>query len=129
MKTAARTAPSRERVLDPVCGMSVDADSPLRATHNGRRYHFCSAGCREEFLRNPERYERASPGPPKSTHRQEQAEVESDRASEPRPHQTPAIVHQRVEGRGKHWADYVPLLVIIVLNLLAASAKQIAYAE
>jgi Cu+-exporting ATPase len=41
---------------DPVCGMTVAIDSPHRATHNGREYTFCSAGCRAKFTAAPERY-------------------------------------------------------------------------
>jgi xanthine dehydrogenase accessory factor len=39
---------------DPVCGMTVVATAaayPL--THDGVTYHFCCAGCRREFERNP----------------------------------------------------------------------------
>ena len=38
------------KVIDPVCGMSVAADAPLQAMHNGHDYRFCSAGCRTKFL-------------------------------------------------------------------------------
>ncbi len=42
---------------DPVCGMTV---SPERTTHlaevGGRTYFFCCAGCREKFLKEPQRY-------------------------------------------------------------------------
>ncbi|MFZ6180530.1 heavy metal translocating P-type ATPase [Nannocystis pusilla] len=41
---------------DPLCGMSVRQDSPHRAELNGETYRFCSAGCREKFLAEPERY-------------------------------------------------------------------------
>ena len=42
---------------DPVCGMAVDPhDARHRADHEGRPYHFCSAGCREKFMADPERY-------------------------------------------------------------------------
>jgi len=129
MKTAARTARSRKRVIDPVCGMSVDADSPLRATHDGRTYHFCSAACRAKFLSDPERYQRASSRIRRAARGHEQAGDTSARADKQRPGHAPANVHQRVESRGKRWADYLPLLVIIALTLLAASAKQIAYVE
>ena len=48
-------AASRER--DPVCGMPVDpAASPHRAEHEGRLYHFCSAGCRARFVAAPQAY-------------------------------------------------------------------------
>ena len=42
---------------DPVCGMTVD---PLTATHRadfgGTTFWFCSAGCKVEFEKTPERY-------------------------------------------------------------------------
>jgi hypothetical protein len=36
-------------------------------------------------------------------------------------------VHRRQPNRGRNWRDYLPLLVILVLTLLAASAKQISH--
>ena len=48
-------------VVDPVCGMQVDP--PETATEHlerdGQTNYFCSAGCREEFERNPEPYARS----------------------------------------------------------------------
>jgi len=41
---------------DPVCGMSVTADSPYHAEHAGHRHYFCSEACQEKFLAAPERY-------------------------------------------------------------------------
>ena len=42
---------------DPVCGMSVDPHAAKHtATHAGRPYYFCSAGCREKFIAAPEKY-------------------------------------------------------------------------
>ncbi|MEJ2534094.1 MAG: heavy metal translocating P-type ATPase [Gammaproteobacteria bacterium] len=41
---------------DPVCGMSVSADSPHRLQHDGREYAFCCAGCREKFAADPDAY-------------------------------------------------------------------------
>ena len=43
-------------LIDPVCGMSVKADSPHQATHAGHDYRFCSAGCRSKFVADPARY-------------------------------------------------------------------------
>jgi Cu+-exporting ATPase len=41
--------------IDPVCGMKIDpAKSPHRAEHGGKTYYFCSASCREKFVRDPE---------------------------------------------------------------------------
>lgn len=59
------------KVKDPVCGMMVDPHKTAhKAEHAGRPYYFCSAGCREKFLADPERYldpaaatERAEPVP------------------------------------------------------------------
>jgi Cu+-exporting ATPase len=49
------SAPSADR--DPVCGMTVDpAASPHQADHAGRRWHFCSARCRERFVADPDRH-------------------------------------------------------------------------
>ncbi|MDR6631922.1 Cu+-exporting ATPase [Phyllobacterium sp. 1468] len=44
-------------VRDPVCGMTVDpeANKPT-AEHGGRLFHFCSAGCQNKFITNPEDY-------------------------------------------------------------------------
>ncbi len=52
---AADAAPA-SRQVDPVCGMSVAADSPHRADHAGISYVFCCAGCAAKFRENPARY-------------------------------------------------------------------------
>jgi xanthine dehydrogenase accessory factor len=40
--------------VDPVCGMTVAADSSGRPlTHDGETYYFCSARCRREFETDP----------------------------------------------------------------------------
>jgi Cu+-exporting ATPase len=42
---------------DPVCGMTVDPNAGKPAAeHGGHTYHFCCAGCREKFARDPEAY-------------------------------------------------------------------------
>ncbi len=49
---------------DPVCGMSVDpATAKHRAEFAGKSYYFCSAGCREKFLRGPQAFLNAAPAP------------------------------------------------------------------
>ncbi len=56
-------AVASKKVTDPVCGMTVDpATSPHRAEHDGRAFHFCSAGCRTKFIADPQRY--LAPLPP-----------------------------------------------------------------
>jgi xanthine dehydrogenase accessory factor len=42
---------------DPVCGMAVDLTTSTRTvTHAGVTVHFCSDGCRERFLEEPQRF-------------------------------------------------------------------------
>jgi len=42
---------------DPVCGMTVDPETSEHRTElEGETYHFCSAGCRERFVSDPESY-------------------------------------------------------------------------
>ena len=51
------SCPSRGRVLDPVCGMTVDPKTAKhKAEHNGQSYYFCSAGCKTKFTADPEKY-------------------------------------------------------------------------
>lgn len=45
-----------EAFIDPVCGMTVAADSPHTAEHAGQSFRFCCAGCRTKFLKEPTRY-------------------------------------------------------------------------
>ncbi len=42
--------------VDPVCGMEVEASAPLRATHAGVVYRFCSEGCLAKFEQAPQKY-------------------------------------------------------------------------
>jgi len=45
------------KVVDPVCGMTVDpATSKHRFDYHDRTHHFCSAGCRTKFATAPEQY-------------------------------------------------------------------------
>jgi Cu+-exporting ATPase len=44
-----------ERMIDPVCGMTVTQDTAAAAwEHLGETYFFCSIGCLERFRRDPE---------------------------------------------------------------------------
>ena len=56
-KQPVHEAPHVVFATDPVCGMTVD---PLTATHRaefgGTTFWFCSAGCKVEFEKTPERY-------------------------------------------------------------------------
>ncbi|HEV3230824.1 MAG TPA: permease [Candidatus Dormibacteraeota bacterium] len=56
MLRAMEASPERRAAMatDPVCGMTVDpATAGERHDHDGRTYHFCSAGCREAFAADP----------------------------------------------------------------------------
>lgn len=44
------------KLIDPVCGMSVTRPSPHHLDHEGHSYHFCSAKCLSKFAAEPARY-------------------------------------------------------------------------
>ena len=53
----AATIDDRDRATDPVCGMQVDpAATRHHAAHAGTTFHFCSAGCRDKFVADADRY-------------------------------------------------------------------------
>ena len=45
---------------DPVCGMEVDQSTEHKADYDGKTYYFCSAGCKEKFESNPQKYAKNS---------------------------------------------------------------------
>lgn len=97
---------------DPVCGMGVEEASTFRSEHEGTTYLFCSDRCRQKFDSNPDKFLGS---------KKENAES--------LPTQIASAGREKVrqKGRGTKWTDYIPLLVIIALTLLAACAKQAAY--
>ena len=94
---------------DPVCGMEVDESSGFRAGHQKKTYVFCSANCQQRFEADPESVLRK--GRAKAT-----LENEGD-----------SDVQKGKMGRGESWRDYIPLMVIAALTLMAACAKQATY--
>ena len=48
---------AEETAVDPVCGMKVKK-SEAKATYEykGKTYYFCMEGCKEKFVKNPEKY-------------------------------------------------------------------------
>jgi Cu+-exporting ATPase len=45
------------QTIDPVCGMKVrEKKAAATAEYEGERYYFCSLGCQEAFLEDPEKY-------------------------------------------------------------------------
>ncbi|WP_340647155.1 heavy metal translocating P-type ATPase [Phenylobacterium sp.] len=52
-----QSAEPGSKVIDPVCGMTVDPlTTPHHAEHGGHDFHFCSAGCRTKFQADPVGY-------------------------------------------------------------------------
>ena len=45
-----------EALKDPVCGMRVTAASQHSLQHDGKPFHFCSAGCKAKFSADPGRF-------------------------------------------------------------------------
>lgn len=55
--TAGREEEARRLEIDPVCRMAVEVDKAhSQVSHRGSTYTFCSAECRNEFDRAPERF-------------------------------------------------------------------------
>ena len=52
----ARPAARPALVMDPVCGMTVAADSSRPLRYEGTDYYFCCAGCRQAFEQEPDAY-------------------------------------------------------------------------
>ncbi len=46
----------KEILKDPVCGMTVSADTKLHTKYDGKLYYFCSEHCLEKFRIDPARY-------------------------------------------------------------------------
>ena len=51
-------------IKDPVCGMTVKPDSPLRHKHENKTYLFCNPKCQVKFTTNPEKYLHPEPMQP-----------------------------------------------------------------
>ena len=50
--------------IDPVCGMTVAADSPRKFAFDGTTYYFCSDHCLRKFSAEPAKYLEPKPSPP-----------------------------------------------------------------
>jgi YHS domain-containing protein len=49
------------RVRDVVCGQTVACSNALPHPHEGELFFFCSVGCRDAFVKEPNRYMRREP--------------------------------------------------------------------
>jgi len=97
--------------VDPVCGMDVDESSAPQVDYEGSTYFFFSEKCRQTFRRDPGEFADGSGDRGNASGRGDEAHDEKTRQ----------------KGRGSKWTDYIPLIVIVALTLLAACAKQYAY--
>ena len=42
---------------DPICKMSVvEADARYTSMHESKKFYFCSAACKQQFDKNPQKY-------------------------------------------------------------------------
>jgi len=78
---------------DPVCGMTVEQNAPLRAEHGGETYRFCSEHCLHKFEADPDSYAGTS-------ERLSISVRAHDRDTEPRA----GIQKEEVESRSHHAA-------------------------
>jgi putative ABC transport system ATP-binding protein len=46
---------------DPVCGMKIEREKAVTTAWDGQSFYFCSRGCRNEFLEEPEQFLNAVP--------------------------------------------------------------------
>lgn len=43
--------------VDPICKMKVDTETAkFTSEHDGRKFYFCSAGCKQKFDSDPHKY-------------------------------------------------------------------------
>jgi len=41
---------------DIVCNMDIDEKNSIKEEHNNQKYYFCSESCRNQFIKDPEKY-------------------------------------------------------------------------
>ncbi|MGV8922056.1 MAG: heavy metal translocating P-type ATPase [Thermomonas sp.] len=63
--TAKAATDDANKVIDPVCGMTVDPATAKggSAEYEGATYHFCSTGCHDKFTANPQQHLGDKPTP------------------------------------------------------------------
>ena len=83
--------------IDPVCGMTVAPDSPHRVQHGEHTYLFCSAGCRDRFRDDPERF----PAPPDGEHEHHDHGVHGHGAAHAHAHAGSAVHGAGARGEGQ----------------------------
>ena len=43
---------------DPICGMEIGESASFKSSYKGKTYYFCSAPCKQNFDKNPSKYEK-----------------------------------------------------------------------
>ncbi|HTR59627.1 MAG TPA: heavy metal translocating P-type ATPase [Casimicrobiaceae bacterium] len=99
---------SPEALIDPVCGMQVRADTPHRATFEGKEYFFCCAGCRESFIAAPARYLHKSEGQPVTWHTERPAAARARARGRPLLVKISEASHSAHPAPAQHAADTSP---------------------
>ena len=56
-----------QALKDPVCGMTVTAQSTHHLKHNNKSFYFCSVSCKNKFKDNPDRYSTKATGAKQSS--------------------------------------------------------------
>lgn len=52
------------KVVDPVCGMSINPFEALaQTTYRGQTHYFCSQDCKDKFDKQPQKYLNRMPEP------------------------------------------------------------------
>lgn len=72
---------------DPICGMTVDESTSLRAERDGQAFYFCSEHCRQKFLAQPapqmiaiQKHHHAEEKPSASEHSKHEAHLHSSKS-------------------------------------------------
>lgn len=55
-KTEEKTVKTIMKVTDPVCKMEIDMEKAMKVEHEGNDYYFCSDECKEQFIKEPEKF-------------------------------------------------------------------------
>lgn len=55
-ESAKKTAKPEAKVVDPVCGMTVDPKTADKSVYKGKTYYFCSRSEKQQFDKTPEKY-------------------------------------------------------------------------
>ena len=71
--------------IDPICGMSVDKATALKAERGGQSFYFCSDHCRQKFLSAPAPAMANASGKSESHSHAHHAHHHHDKAMEPSP--------------------------------------------